>query len=155
MKRKRILVGVACCLAIFVLIAGPSDLCAEEIFITIGSGDISGVYFPVGLTMARMLNEKRSAQGIRAVVAAAEECNSPAILQMLQPGRDQFDVVGLDAGQAEDGAAPHEQSGQEAAELQPEEDARRALAVRTVDNWSQIRWLTEGKICLRNLRNQS
>ena len=70
MKRKRILVGVASCLAIFVLIAGPSDLCAEEIFITIGSGDISGVYFPVGLTMARMLNEKRSAHGIRAVVEA-------------------------------------------------------------------------------------
>ena len=70
MKRKLISVGLSCWLAIFFFAAGPSDLCAEEVFITIGSGDISGVYFPVGLAMARMLNEKRSAHGIRAAVEA-------------------------------------------------------------------------------------
>ena len=70
MKRKRISVGVACWLALFLSIAGPLDLRAEEIFITIGSGDIAGVYFPVGLAMARMLNEKRPAHAIRAAVEA-------------------------------------------------------------------------------------
>lgn len=70
MKMKLISVGVACWLALFLSIAGPSDLCAEEVFITIGSGDIAGVYFPVGLAMARILNEKRQARGIRAAVEA-------------------------------------------------------------------------------------
>jgi TRAP transporter TAXI family solute receptor len=70
MRRKLISVGVACWLAIFFLVAGPPDLRAEEIFITIGSGDIAGVYFPVGLALARMLNEKRPAHGMRAAVEA-------------------------------------------------------------------------------------
>jgi TRAP transporter TAXI family solute receptor len=43
---------------------------AEEIFITIGSGDFSGVYFPAGLAMARIINEKRDVHGIRAAVEA-------------------------------------------------------------------------------------
>lgn len=70
MKKKLISIGVACWLTIIFSIADASDLRAEEVFITIGSGDISGVYFPVGLAMARMLNEKRQAHGIRAGVEA-------------------------------------------------------------------------------------
>ena len=70
MKRKLISVGVACWLALFFFIADPSDLCAEEVFITIGSGDIAGVYFPVGLAMARILNENGQTNGIRAAVEA-------------------------------------------------------------------------------------
>jgi TRAP transporter TAXI family solute receptor len=59
-------------LALSFFVAGPSGLRADEVFITIGSGDISGVYFPVGLAMARMLNDKRSTYGIRATVEATE-----------------------------------------------------------------------------------
>ena len=70
MKRKLTSVWIACLLAIVAFIHGPWDLRAEEVFVTIGSGDISGVYFPVGLAMARMLNEKRQTHGIRTAVEA-------------------------------------------------------------------------------------
>lgn len=70
MKRMRTPVWIACWLALSLAIAGSPDLHAKEEFITIGGGDISGVYFPAGLVMARMLNEKRQAHGIRAAVEA-------------------------------------------------------------------------------------
>jgi TRAP transporter TAXI family solute receptor len=72
MKRKLTAAWIACLLVPSFLIAGLPDLHAEETFITIGSGDISGVYFPVGLAMARMLNDKRPDYGIRATVEATE-----------------------------------------------------------------------------------
>ncbi len=48
--------------------AAPAMLQAETAFVTIGSGDFTGVYFPVGLTIAKMINKKRSHSGIRATV---------------------------------------------------------------------------------------
>ena len=45
-----------------------AELQAETVFITIGSGDFTGVYFPTGLTIAKMINDKRNLYGIRAAV---------------------------------------------------------------------------------------
>jgi len=47
---------------------GASDLRAEDVFITIGSGDTAGVYFPAGLAIARILNDRRAEARIRATV---------------------------------------------------------------------------------------
>jgi TRAP transporter TAXI family solute receptor len=44
----------------------PAALTAEEVFVTIGSGDFSGVYFPAALAIARIVNIQRSAHGLRA-----------------------------------------------------------------------------------------
>ncbi|HHP7235279.1 MAG TPA: TAXI family TRAP transporter solute-binding subunit [Desulfobacterales bacterium] len=52
--------------------AGPADLRAENVFITIGGGDVSGVYFPAGLAIAGTLNDKRDEYGIRATVEATK-----------------------------------------------------------------------------------
>lgn len=41
---------------------------AEERFVTIGSGDTTGVYYPVGAIIAALVNEKRGEHGIRATV---------------------------------------------------------------------------------------
>lgn len=68
MKRKITVVWGVCLLAGLVLYAGPSNLQAQEVFITIGGGDVSGVYFPTGLIIAKMLNAKRNEYGIRATV---------------------------------------------------------------------------------------
>lgn len=51
---------------------GGASLHAEEVFVSIGGGDPSGVYFPAGLAMARMLNAKRHDYGIRATVEATD-----------------------------------------------------------------------------------
>ena len=45
-----------------------TELQAETRFVTIGSGDVSGVYFPTGLIIAKMINDKRDELGIRASV---------------------------------------------------------------------------------------
>lgn len=46
----------------------PASLQAEASFVTIGSGDITGVYYPTGLILAKMINDKREEYGIRAAV---------------------------------------------------------------------------------------
>ena len=48
--------------------AAPAMLQAETAFVTIGSGDFTGVYFPTGLTIAKMINKKHNQLGIRATV---------------------------------------------------------------------------------------
>jgi hypothetical protein len=59
--RRRTLLGL--------LLAGAGlPLRAEERFLTIGSGDITGVYYPVGRAIAALVNEKRAEHGIRATV---------------------------------------------------------------------------------------
>ena len=45
-----------------------AELQAETRFLTIGSGDVSGIYFPTGLIIAKMINDKRDEFGIRASV---------------------------------------------------------------------------------------
>jgi TRAP transporter TAXI family solute receptor len=45
-----------------------SKLRAEEVFVTIGSGDFSGVYFPAGLAIAKIINHRRVEFGMRAAV---------------------------------------------------------------------------------------
>ena len=42
----------------------------EEVFVSIGGGDYSGVYFPTGLSLAEMVNAKRDNYRIRATVEA-------------------------------------------------------------------------------------
>lgn len=70
MKRKMMVIGVAWLAASLLLTAGRFDLKADEVFVTIGSGDISGVYFPAGLAIAKILDHKRPVYGIRAAVEA-------------------------------------------------------------------------------------
>ncbi len=40
----------------------------ETIFLTIGSGGVTGIYFPAGLTISKMINDRRSEYGLRASV---------------------------------------------------------------------------------------
>ena len=63
-----IITVIACFVAGLIFHAGSAELQAETIFVTIGSGDFTGVYFPTGLTIAKMLNKKRNLYGIRATV---------------------------------------------------------------------------------------
>ena len=70
MKKKMIIPFIACLVAGLILPAGPAELQAETTFVTIGSGDFTGVYFPTGLAIAKMINQKRGQYGIRATVEA-------------------------------------------------------------------------------------
>jgi hypothetical protein len=70
MNTKTIIIWVICLVAGLSCMAAAADLRSEEIFITIGSGDFTGVYYPTGLIIARMINAKRDVYGIRATVEA-------------------------------------------------------------------------------------
>ena len=61
------------CLAVLfgaVLFMGsfPVDAQAKRVFVTIGTGGITGVYYPTGGAIARIVNKKRDVYGIRATV---------------------------------------------------------------------------------------
>ena len=65
-----IITVIACFVAGLILPAGSAELQAETTFVTNGSGDFTGVYFPPGLAIAKMINKKRGQYGIRATVEA-------------------------------------------------------------------------------------
>lgn len=48
--------------------AAPTDAQAKTEFVTIGTGGITGVYYPTGGAIAKMVNAKRKEYGIRATV---------------------------------------------------------------------------------------
>ena len=66
MKKKMYIFVIVCFITGFH--AAPAMLQAETAFVTIGSGDFTGVYFPTGLTIAKMINKKHNQLGIRATV---------------------------------------------------------------------------------------
>ena len=68
MKKKMIIVVIVCFVTGLMFNAAPAVLQAETAFVTIGSGDFTGVYFPTGLAIAKMINKKRNEYGIRATV---------------------------------------------------------------------------------------
>jgi TRAP transporter TAXI family solute receptor len=68
MKKKMIIPAMVCFIIGLMFNAAPAKLSAETAFVTIGSGDFTGVYFPTGLTIAKMINKKRNQSGIRAAV---------------------------------------------------------------------------------------
>jgi TRAP transporter TAXI family solute receptor len=68
MKKKMNIVVIVCFVAGLMFNAAPAKLQAETAFVTIGSGDFTGVYFPTGLAIAKMVNKKRNQYGIRATV---------------------------------------------------------------------------------------
>ena len=65
---KRTLAAVA--VAGFVLTLGAAVCQAKTTFVTIGTGGITGVYYPTGGAIANMVNAKKDQYGIRATVEA-------------------------------------------------------------------------------------
>jgi hypothetical protein len=68
MKTKPILFLIVCVMIIGICKPLPAEQRTNDVYVTIGSGDTTGVYFPTGLVIAKMLNQKRAEYGIRATV---------------------------------------------------------------------------------------
>jgi TRAP transporter TAXI family solute receptor len=68
MKKKMSIAAIFYFVAGLMFNAAPVMPQTETAFVTIGSGDFTGVYFPTGLAIAKMINKKRSQSGIRAAV---------------------------------------------------------------------------------------
>jgi TRAP transporter TAXI family solute receptor len=70
MPRMLRTIGVVLLVAGALGLQAPSVLKAEAVFVTIGSGDFSGVYFPAAVAIARIVNGQRSGHGLRAAAEA-------------------------------------------------------------------------------------
>ena len=67
--KKALIVGIAILVGIgFYLGSAPSGAEARTTFVTIGTGGITGVYYPTGGAIARIVNKKRKEYGIRCTV---------------------------------------------------------------------------------------
>jgi TRAP transporter TAXI family solute receptor len=94
MKKKMIFVVVVCFVTGLMLHAASAMLQAETAFVTIGSGDFTGVYFPTGLTIAKMINKKHNQLGIRATVKSTR--GSVFNLNAIMAGYLEFGLVQSD-----------------------------------------------------------
>jgi len=67
--KKALLLTVAIVFGLALMMGGsPADVQAKTTFVTIGTGGITGVYYPTGGAIAKMVNAKRKEYGIRATV---------------------------------------------------------------------------------------
>ena len=71
-----------------------SDFLFGAGFITIGTGEVTGVYFPTGSALCRMMNQNRKTTGIRCSVEATE--GSLANVQGLEKGNLDFALAQSD-----------------------------------------------------------
>ena len=94
MKKMMIIPGIVCFITGLMFNAAPAMLHAETVFVTIGSGDFTGVYFPTGLTIAKMINKKRNQSEIRATVESTR--GSVFNLNAIMAGYLEFGLVQSD-----------------------------------------------------------
>ena len=67
--KKGIVLSIAFLFAfVMIMSAAPTTVQAKVTFVTIGTGGITGVYYPTGGAIAKMVNKKRKEYGIRATV---------------------------------------------------------------------------------------
>ena len=67
--KKALMLTVSVVFGLALMMAGaPADVQAKTTFVTIGTGDITGVYYPAGGAIAKTVNAKRQEHGIRATV---------------------------------------------------------------------------------------
>lgn len=67
--KKLISMSVAVAFALVCVMAmGAADVQAKTTFVTIGTGGITGVYYPTGGAIAKIVNQKRKEYGIRCTV---------------------------------------------------------------------------------------
>lgn len=121
MKRGLIL-GIAVLFG-FVLLMGaaPEPVKAKTTFVTIGTGGITGVYYPTGGAIARIVNKKRKEYGIRCTVESTG--GSVFNVNAVMSGDLEFGVVQSDRQyQAINGLAEWKEKG-------PQKDLRAVFSI--------------------------
>jgi TRAP transporter TAXI family solute receptor len=67
--KKILVIGIVFAFGLVVILGGaPTTVQAKTTFVTIGTGGITGVYYPTGGAIAKMINNKRNIYHIRATV---------------------------------------------------------------------------------------
>ena len=66
--KKSLLFGIAVVFGLTLLLGGAPAQAADQTFVTIGTGGVTGVYYPTGGAICRLVNKGRKAHGIRCSV---------------------------------------------------------------------------------------
>jgi len=121
MKRIGLLTLIATiCLALGLMVS-PTPVVAKMTFVTIGTGGITGVYYPTGGAICRIVNKKRKVYGIRCTVESTG--GSVFNVNAIMTGDLEFGVVQSDRQyQAMKGLAEWKDKG-------PQKDLRAVFAV--------------------------
>lgn len=121
MKRIGLLTLIATiCLALGLMVS-PTPVVAKTTFVTIGTGGITGVYYPTGGAIARIVNKKRKVYGIRCTVESTG--GSVFNVNAVMAGDLEFGVVQSDRQfQAMKGLAEWKEKG-------PQKDLRAVFTV--------------------------
>jgi TRAP transporter TAXI family solute receptor len=127
--KKTLILTVAIVFGLALMMGGaPADVQAKTTFVTIGTGGITGVYYPTGGAIAKMVNAKRDVYGIRATVEST--------------GGSAFNINAVMAGDLEFGVAQSDRqfqafNGTEGSEWagKPQPDLRAVFSIHaeTVD----------------------
>ncbi len=120
---KRIFAKVAAtCAGLFMLLGASPLVCqAKTSFVTIGTGGITGVYYPTGGAIANMVNAKKQQYGIRATVEATG--GSVFNLNAVMAGDLEFGIAQSDRQyQAYNGLAEWQEKG-------PQKDLRAVFSI--------------------------
>jgi hypothetical protein len=121
MKRIGLLTLIATiCLALGLMVS-PTPVVAKLTFVTIGTGGITGVYYPTGGAICRIVNKKRKVYGIRCTVESTG--GSVFNVNAIMAGDLEFGVVQSDRQfQAMKGLAEWKEKG-------PQKDLRAVFTV--------------------------
>ncbi|QTA79518.1 TRAP transporter, receptor protein [Desulfonema limicola] len=109
--KKSFIIGLALIFGFIVFMGTyPADVQAKTTFVTIGTGGITGVYYPTGGAIAKIVNQKRKEYGIRATVESTG--GSVFNVNAIMAGDLEFGVVQSDRQyQAVKGLAEWKDSG--------------------------------------------
>jgi len=120
--KKVLVIGIAIAFGFVLLMGGtPTTVQAKTTFVTIGTGGITGVYYPTGGAIAKMVNNKREKYGIRATVESTG--GSVFNVNAVMSGDLDFGVVQSDRQyQAVHGLAEWKDSG-------PQKDLRAVFSI--------------------------
>ncbi|NJB67275.1 hypothetical protein GGQ74_000915 [Desulfobaculum xiamenense] len=92
--RKWFLLALSLCVGIAAACVTPAQAQAKTTFVTIGTGGITGVYYPTGGAIARIVNEKKDEYGIRCTVESTG--GSVFNINAIMAGDLEFGVVQSD-----------------------------------------------------------
>jgi TRAP transporter TAXI family solute receptor len=93
--KKTLMLTIAVVFGLTLMMGGaPADVQAKTTFVTIGTGGITGVYYPTGGAIAKMVNAKREEYGIRATVESTG--GSAFNVNAIMAGDLEFGVVQSD-----------------------------------------------------------